>query len=354
MTNTPHHSTHAADNGGGGLPLAVWPCAQTTSQYQRLGRYLADSKRHPAKMLPELARRAISAYSQPGELVVDPMCGIGTSLVEAIHLDRNALGIERERRWAALASANLAHAHDHGAPGKAGVVEGDARQLPRLLSHAGRRLLPPTPRRSSTSKRQDNPALLGYGLVDLILTSPPYRCEIQTIDKPAWLNGGSLGDKGSRNYSADPDNLGHARGHDYEQAMLQVYAACAAVLKPGGFLVVVTKNLRAGGAMRDLAGDTVQLCQQAGLLYWQHVIALHAAIRDSDLVPRPSFWQLTTIRDALARGQRLHLVCHEDVLVFRRPDNSARAAKAARARVAVAAAGAADEPASRDQTRRAA
>ena len=50
------------------------------------------------------------------------------------------------------------------------------------------------------------------------------------------------------------------------------------------------------------------------------MIALHAAIRESDLVPRPSFWQLSTTRKALARGERIHLVCHEDVLVFRKPD----------------------------------
>ncbi|MGH2985683.1 MAG: TRM11 family SAM-dependent methyltransferase [Solirubrobacterales bacterium] len=129
------------------LPLAVWPCAQQTSQWQRHGRYLTESTRHPGKMLPELARRAISAYSEPGELVVDPMCGTGTTLVEAIHLGRNALGIELERRWASLATANLAHARDQGACGRAAVIEGDARQLPRLLTRArrSRGLSPGTP-----------------------------------------------------------------------------------------------------------------------------------------------------------------------------------------------------------------
>jgi modification methylase len=102
--------------------------------------------------------------------------------------------------------------------------------------------------------------------------------------------------------------------------MAEVYEACAAALKPGGFLVVVTKNLRAGGALHDLAGTTVELCQRTGLLYWQHVIALHAAIRDDQLVPRPSFWQLSTTRKALARGERIHLVCHEDAFVFRKAD----------------------------------
>src|SRR6266540_1559774 len=116
-------------------------------------------------MLPELARRAISSYSDPGDLVVDPMCGIGTTLVEAIHLGRRALGVELEPRWAALASANLALARDQRARGDAGVIEGDARELPRLLARKGRRLL---------SESQSGISRLASGSVDLIVTSPPY------------------------------------------------------------------------------------------------------------------------------------------------------------------------------------
>lgn len=281
-------------------------------------------------MIPELARRAISAYSEPRDLVVDPMCGIGTTLVEAIHLDRNALGIELEQRWVQVARANLAHAARETAGGRARVIKGDARLLPRLVRRAAGDVLDDAAERDAATAGGGKLARLGAGCADLILTSPPYDCDIQTIDKPAWIKGGSLGAKDTRNYSSDRGNLGHARCHDYRAAMADVYAACAAALKPGGFLVVVTKNLRGGGALNDLAGATVALCQQAGLLYWQHVIALHAAVRDGALVPRPSFWQLSTTRKALARGERLHLVCHEDVLVFRKPDAASAAAPAKR------------------------
>jgi hypothetical protein len=213
------------------------------------------------------------------------------------------------------------------------VIEGDARQLPRLLTRA-RRAGVPSPGAPPDTTAGEKVARLGSGSVDLILTSPPYGRDIQLTDKPAWIRGGSLGAKDSRNYSGDPENLGHARGETYRAAMAEVYEACAAALKPGGFLVVVTKNLRAGRALHDLAGDTVDLCQATGLLYWQHVIALHAAIRESELVPRPSFWQLSTTRKALARGERIHLVCHEDVLVFRKPDVVRRSEAAAMRRAA--------------------
>lgn len=147
-----HQQRPAAQRRGrcGDLPLTVWPCAQRSSQSQRSGRFVAESYRHPGKMLPEIARRAIDAYSRPGDLVLDPMCGIATTLVEAMHLNRQAVGVELEARWKAVAVKNLAHARSQGASGQAHVLRGDARRL-------------------------------GHGLLDeytgrvpLILTSPPY------------------------------------------------------------------------------------------------------------------------------------------------------------------------------------
>jgi tRNA G10 N-methylase Trm11 len=228
-------------------------------------------------MLPELARRAITAYSRPGELVVDPMCGIGTTLVEAVHLGRRALGVELEQRWAALATANLAHAHEQGAAGRAGVIEGNATELPRLLVLKAQHLVAPDARAGA----------LPYGRVDLVLTSPPYACEVGELDKNAWGSGGNLCRPDDRNYSTDRANLGHARGRRYLDAMAAIYQASAGVLKPGGFLITVTKELRTGGALHNLAGNTIVLCEQAGLHYWQHVIALLATVRDDDLVLVP-------------------------------------------------------------------
>ncbi len=79
-------------------------------------------------MLPELARRIVAEYSPPGGLVVDLQCGIGTTLVEAAHLGRYAIGVEHEPRWVELARANLTHAAGQGAPGGGRVLQGDARR----------------------------------------------------------------------------------------------------------------------------------------------------------------------------------------------------------------------------------
>src|SRR5580700_4120979 len=108
------------------VPLAIWPVAQITAQWQRAGRYLPDCTRHPGKMLPELARRIVTEYSDPGALVVDPLAGIGTTVAEAALLDRRAVGVELEDRWVALAGANLDHMLASKQRRRAEVRHGDA------------------------------------------------------------------------------------------------------------------------------------------------------------------------------------------------------------------------------------
>jgi modification methylase len=99
--------------------VSVWNTAPTSAPAQRKGRYVPGSAAHPAKMHPGIAAHAIRIYTRPGDLVLDPMCGIGTTLVEAIHLGRNALGVEYEPKWAHLARLNAANAAHDGGPAKA-------------------------------------------------------------------------------------------------------------------------------------------------------------------------------------------------------------------------------------------
>ncbi|MHB8448941.1 MAG: TRM11 family SAM-dependent methyltransferase [Mycobacteriales bacterium] len=275
------------------MPLAVWPVAQVSAQYQRAGRYLPDCTAHPGKMLPALAARIITEYTTAGQLVLDPMCGIGTTLVEAATHDRRAIGVELETRWAELATANLEHVLTPEQCLTVEVRTGDAQHLPSVIRDA-------------------------IGAVDLIVISPPYGCDAGIIDKPAWTAGGRLCPPDSLNYSTDRANVGHARGEAYVTAMAAVYAGCLGLLRPGGRMVTVTKNTRRRGRTFDLAGTTIALARAAGFTFVQHVIALHAAVRDSALVARPSFWQLTQQRHAVGRGEPAHVVVHEDVCVFTR------------------------------------
>jgi len=50
--------------------------------------------RYPARFSPLFARTAIKAFTQPGDLVLDPFVGGGTTLVEACVLGRHAIGAD--------------------------------------------------------------------------------------------------------------------------------------------------------------------------------------------------------------------------------------------------------------------
>jgi DNA methylase len=50
--------------------------------------------RYPARFSPALVRAAISAFSRPGDVVLDPFVGGGTTLVEALAAGRQAIGID--------------------------------------------------------------------------------------------------------------------------------------------------------------------------------------------------------------------------------------------------------------------
>ncbi|WP_165960688.1 hypothetical protein [Actinocrispum wychmicini] len=58
---------------------------------------------------------AIVTYTRPGDLVLDPDCGAGTVLVEALRAGRHALGLTARTRSWTLARANITAAKAAGA-----------------------------------------------------------------------------------------------------------------------------------------------------------------------------------------------------------------------------------------------
>jgi len=88
------------------------------------------AKAHPTQKPEALLYRVLTASSRPGDVVLDPFFGTGTTGVVAKRLGRRWLGIERESGYAALAEARLAST----AEGSGDVLEpaDDRRRQPRL------------------------------------------------------------------------------------------------------------------------------------------------------------------------------------------------------------------------------
>ena len=63
---------------------------------------------HPAIFPDALAKDCISSWSNLSDIVLDPMCGSGTTLVAAKELGRRAIGIEIEEKYCKIAVRRLA------------------------------------------------------------------------------------------------------------------------------------------------------------------------------------------------------------------------------------------------------
>lgn len=156
-----------------------------------------------------LARMVIEEYSAPGDLVLDPFAGFGTTCVVAERLGRRASAVELLPDRVDQMRARLSS--------DATVVTGDARQVAGLVE----------------------------GSVALCLTSPPYMTANDHPENPleayATLNG---------DYPT------------YVAEMGEVFRQVAGLLQPGGYLVVNAANTISGGIVTPLAWDLARVISQ--------------------------------------------------------------------------------------------
>lgn len=296
--------------------MNVWLVGQRNSPSQRRDRYTKESFAHPAKMLPEIARRVIETYSSENDLVVDPMSGIGTSGVEAIWLGRRYAGIEVEPDYATLQRRNLRLAWSQGASPEWKVYRCDARNLD------------------------------GLSGVDLILFSPPYQDaihgqgnELARIKRKIangtatpelirrfgrWNENSELALAGTRanGYSTNGSNIGHQQGSKYWDSMREIYSHTFDWLKPGGYLAVVTKDQRdrKTGELTNLYGETVAVCREVGFILHQHIAAILCRIdEDGSATHRTSHWQRMAAQKSVGTDRPILIGQFEDVAVLRKP-----------------------------------
>jgi hypothetical protein len=183
----------------------------------------------------------------------------------------------------------ITRARASGARGHAAVLLGDPAELPHLLARQARGFL----KRHHRSNRTLVPHPCGSA--DLILLVP--------AEPP-------------------PGRPGPRRPVSGEA----LCCAAAAVLRPGGFLVI-SKSIGGDGAPPDLCSGAVGLCEDLGLQYWQHVVALLVPVREGQLRARCA-------ATASRRAAEAVDAIHADVFVFRKPAPATAASQTAHAEAA--------------------
>jgi DNA modification methylase len=160
-----------------------------------------------------LAAAVIQEYTKPGDVVLDPFAGYGTTPRVAVQMGRRAVAVELLDQRASFIRQRLGGAAD--------VITGDARQLRSLVT----------------------------GPVDLCLTSPPYMTATGHPQNPLTGYATSDGDY-----------------HAYLAELAAVFGDVAGLLRPGGYAVLNVANPVTDKTITPLAWDIRErVCEHLAL-----------------------------------------------------------------------------------------
>ena len=202
---------------------------------------------HPAKYPETLVEIFIDLFSRPGDTVIDPMVGTGSTVIAAMRRNRNGFGIDLSPEFARIAGERVRSEHansatlfaDPSATVSGQVVQGDATNLIAIKELAGLHF-------------------------QCAITSPPYW---SMLTNPGSENQAARRDKNLRLvYSDSKSDLGNIPDYDRFIDLLDtVYTGLAEKLSSDANLTVVVKNVKREHVLYPLAWDlTARLCGKSG------------------------------------------------------------------------------------------
>lgn len=189
-----------------------------------------DTQDHPATFSPTMIEMFVKFFTKKGENVLDPFCGIGSTMVACKRTGRIGYGVELSKKYYDLSIKRTPEF-------KKNIFNDNANNIKKLN-------LPP---------------------ISFSISSPPY-----------WdvLNRSTRDFKNNRtkngldfNYSGDKEDLGNIK--DYElflKKLAKIYFDIFDLLKDGGYLVVIVKNIKKEGKMYPLAWDLARLLSEKYML----------------------------------------------------------------------------------------
>jgi len=232
---------------------------------------------------PQIARNIILRYSRPGELVLDQMCGGGTTLVECKLLGRNAIGVDINYDAVILTLDRLNFryrplGYDCGEP-EIRVYHGDARNLDLIEDES----------------------------VDLIATHPPYA-DIIPYSKRRRVKG----------------DLSQVRSlEEYLQGMREIARESFRVLKPGRFCAILIGDTRRHRHYVPVAFRVMQQFLDVGFILKEDVIKVqwHTKVTGARWAGLAKTAEECWVEKP--PGKRywtdFYLINHEHLFIFRKP-----------------------------------
>jgi DNA modification methylase len=205
-----------------------------------------DLKRlHPATFAEGDVEKLIRMFTKRGMCVLDPFCGVASTLVACLRTQRRGVGVELSEEWARIGVERLAEKQpierwisgELEEEGLVRVIVGDSREL--------------LPEFESES-------------FDFVVTSPPYW---GILSKP--LDHKAKQERANRglatNYGSDPRDLGNIESYEAFLGQLGlVFGECHRLIRSGKYLAVFASDFRHGGEYYLFPSDVAHLCKGLG------------------------------------------------------------------------------------------
>jgi len=235
----------------------------TVWSFPKRGDWATHKPTYRGNWAPQIPHNLIFKYTQEGDLVLDPMVGGGTTLIEAKLLNRDAIGIDINSRAIELSKEALKF--EVGNKSKQECYIGNVRKLENIASDS----------------------------IDLIATHPPYLNIIKYSEFTV---------------SEDLSNIGSLSKFlsEFEPAVKEFYR----VLKPDHYCAILIGDTRRHRHYIPLAFNIMSLFLKSGFILKEDIIKIQ---HNCQTTPR---WSNE------AKKYDFYLIMHEHLFVFRKPKPS--------------------------------
>ncbi|MBI5000343.1 MAG: DNA methylase [Euryarchaeota archaeon] len=178
-------------------------------------------KQHPAPFSYQDIEKLIRMFTKEGMTVLDPFCGVASTLKAAALCNRNAIGIEISTKWIQLGKQRLEK-----------EIPKQLRQQVCLKIISG----DCTTRLSKIHKES----------IDFVVTSPPYWGILNKVPDHKIIN--TRIKKGlATKYSTSEKDLGNIKKYsDFLSKISEVAKKCHLVLKKGKYMAMIVGDFRNG------------------------------------------------------------------------------------------------------------
>jgi len=191
--------------------VAIWEFS-----YEK--RDTRDKNIHPAVFPIALPAKCIELFTHKGELVLDPFVGIGTTLIAASDLERNAVGFDLNKKYINFTKKRLSQSRLFSKTQQIAIFD-DATNIPEYLDE---------------------------NTVSLSVTSPPYANMLNRSRKNKSLRGNLRNNqhyKKIQQYSNNPRDLGTMEPKKFAEALGEIYKRILPLHKPKAHCVINITDL---------------------------------------------------------------------------------------------------------------